>query len=205
MRWLIVLLASCVQFEPPQEVHPQGIETTECHLAPAYDGRLSWPGMTTFTDVYCTARNEHGAPREICFRPYVGVRETGAFYTTHDDVCTGEVADGGSEVVAVRLDMNRGLCNLARGGCVVHAITIDWPRPLSASTVVSMARGLEAQATVLGRDRPTVGECEGLVRFAPDHPDETIAMCLNLSRAELACFSAALDAKAAEACSPRMP
>ena len=206
MRWLlVVVLASCVHFDPPREIHPEGIETTECHLAPAYDGALSWPGLTSFTELYCTAKNEHGAPREVCFRPYVGVIETGALYTSHDDVCSNELGDGSSQTFSIRLDMNRGLCNLARGGCVVHTVTINWPKPIDSSTVVAMARGLEAQATAPGRDRPTVAECERLVRLAPFQPDETIAMCLNLTRAELACFSAAPDAKAARACAPRMP
>jgi hypothetical protein len=205
MRWPLVLLASCIQLNPAQPVHPDGIETAACHLGSAYDGTLSWPGLTDFTQVYCIAQNEHGAPREICFRPYVGVRETGAFYTTHDDVCTEEVPDGGSQILAVQLDMKRSLCNLDRGGCVVRALTIPWPKPVDAATVVAMARGLEAQATMPGRDRPTVAECEALVPLAPANPDETIAMCLNLTRAELACLSAAPDPKAAQACAPRMP
>src|SRR2546423_1779351 len=106
MKWpfLFVAAAGCVAFDPPRVQRPLGIDDTSCHLAPAYDGKIKWPGLTTFTELTCTTTNEIGEAREVCFQPYVGVRQTGALYTSHDIVCSSELGHGASETFAVRLD-----------------------------------------------------------------------------------------------------
>jgi hypothetical protein len=221
MRWpLLLVLGACINFDIPVErpaLRPAGVDETECHLAPAYDGKLKWDALTSRTQLWCTAKNASGPARPVCFTPYVGVKETGAIYTSHDTICTEDnIQSAEAMMLPVTLDMRRELCRMDRGGCIVRAIALQKDRP-DATEIVAFARGLEAQATMPGRDRPTVGECTTLVDswrertgFAPFnadlvHPDGLVAICIGLSRAELACLQAAPDARTAEACAPRMP
>ena len=77
-------------------------------LAPGYDGKLSWPGVTNRTDLWCTAKNTFGPVRQVCFTPVVAVRETGAVYTSHDEVCTeDELEPAQAVMLPVKLDMRR--------------------------------------------------------------------------------------------------
>jgi hypothetical protein len=210
MRWLIVLVAGCVPYETSVETVPQaqmidGVDATTCHLAPVYQGKLAWAGITDLTDVECTSKNDVGPTREVCYQPYVGVRETGAVYTSHVEVCTNMLVEGEAETMSVRLDMRRELCRLERGGCIVRAISTRPDSP-SAGAIVTFARALEAQAPQPGRDRPTVSECDGLAdRFEVSDRDAMIASCLGLSRVELACLQIAGGASSANACVPRVP
>jgi hypothetical protein len=221
MRWaVLVVLAGCISFDVPIErpaLRPAGVDETECHLAPAYDGKLKWAELTSRTQLWCTAKNASGPARPVCFTPYVGVRETGAIYTSHDVICTEDnVPETAAMMLPVALDMRRELCRLDFGGCIVRAIPLVKDRP-DASAIVQFARGLEARASMPGRDRPSVTECSALVAtwrertgFAPFNadlvqPDSLVAICIGLSRAELACLQVAPDARTAEACAPRMP
>lgn len=192
MRWL-VLLAACVPPAAPQ--HPAGLEVSTCHLAPLQRGALSWVSSHG-TELDCTA-SVVGEPRDVCFLPVVGVRQTGAVYAPHDVVCTD------SDAVTVTIDMPRALCQLDRGGCIVHSFAVDWPKPLDSGAVVTLARSLEAHAAQPGRDRPTVAECDALAdRWEIAARDEMIATCIEQSRATLACLQASADLNAARSCVP---
>jgi hypothetical protein len=198
MRWALLVLAACV---PPPPQHPPGVEVTTCHLAPLYEGTISWKAHGT--ELVCTSNNDSGDPREICYQPVVGVRETGAVYTSHGPVCSDELAEGASQALSVKLDMPRELCQMDRGGCVVHAFAIDWPKSAESAPVVTLARSLEATARQPGRDRPTVAECNALAdRLEVGSRDDMIAVCLVQSRATLACMQGAPDVSAVAHCAP---
>jgi hypothetical protein len=209
--WPLVALAACVP--PPPIVQPAIVDGVTCHLAQPYDGKMTFPGVTDRTQLDCTATNRSGQTSEVCAQPYVGVRETGALYTSHGPACSTELLPGASELFAVRLDMNRLLCRLDHGGCIVQTIAVKDDVP-DAERVVELARALEDRATWPGRDRPTVRECDSLVdawtidpafgRYASflAHPNELRAFCIGLSRATFDCLRAARNSAQAEACAP---
>ncbi len=213
--WPLVALAACVPYDPAPVARPTIVDGVTCHLAAPYEGKLSFPGVTDRTALDCTASTRTTTTTEICAQPFVGVRETGAVYTSHGPACSSELAPGASERFAVRLDMNRSLCRLDRGGCIVRAIALEGDVP-DAAAVVELARGLEQGAARPGRDRPTVRECDNLVgawtgdpafaRYTSflARPDDVRMFCIGLSRAVFDCLRAAHNSAQAEACAPNV-
>jgi len=214
--WICIGLAGCgAAFGTPERVTPGAVTAAfDCKLAPPYDGKIKYPGLTDRAVLDCKVTNGGLDERELCEQPYVGVRWTGALYTTHAAACSPELVPGATEQFAVHLDMPRALCDDARGGCVVRTFALGLDDAPDASAVIAMARELEAAAPAAGRDRPTVRECDGLVeqwdgtpafaRYASfvSHRDELLLACSELARADFACLRAARDATEADRCAP---
>lgn len=211
---LLVALVACVPYEPVSTYVPVPDDAMKCHLGAAYEGKLTYTGVTNITTLVCTAENTTTAPREICAQPYVGVRETGAVYTSHAPACVDELQPGEQTPFAVQLDMKRELCQLDRGGCIVHVVPLAKDGKPDAEEVVAFAHSLELHAAAPGRDRPSLGECDALlaswtgnrqfVKYTPylAHRDEMRVFCLGLNRAELACLRAASTSADADRCAP---
>ncbi len=213
--WPLVALLACVPYDALPVAPPSDPDAMTCHLAAAFEGKLSYPGITDLAKLECTATNRASATREICAQPYVGVRQTGALYTAHEPVCSSELEPGASEELVAQLDLRRELCQLQRGGCIVHAFTLRGDHTPDAASVIAFARGLEATAPAAGRDRPALRECDALVEawrndpaFAPyrpfltGDPDEVRRSCIGVSRATFACMSAARTSADADRCAP---
>jgi hypothetical protein len=213
--WLCFALVACVVPANEQVVPPRstGVEPVQCRLAPPYDGKLQLPGVTDRAALDCAATNAGLDERPVCEQVYVGVRRTGALYTSHDPACSSDLAPGASELFTIRLDMPRVLCAGARD-CVVRAFALGLDDAPDAVGVIALARELEGQAPEAGRDRPTVRQCDELVerwdgnpgfaRYAPflAQRAQLLLACTELSRADYACLRAARDSTDADRCSP---
>ncbi len=209
-----VALVACVPYEPASTYVPVADDAMTCHLMPQYDGKLSYTGVTNITTLTCTAKNAGTFPREICAQPYVGVRETGALYTSHGPACSDELASNEMSPLLVQLDMRRELCQLDRGGCVVHVVPLGRDGKPDSEEVVALAHALEREARAPGRDRPSLAECDALLaswtgnrqftKYTPylAHRDDMRVFCLGLNRAELACLRAASTSADADKCAP---
>lgn len=213
MRSVLVLaLASCIPYEPTSTYIPVTADSMTCHLGTAYEGKLSFPGLTDITTLECTAENRGGWAREICAQPYVGVRETGAIYTAHGEVCSTELQPNEKATFAVKLDMRRELCRLDRGGCVIRVVGLTRDETPEAGEAIAFAHALEAHATAPGRDRPSLAECDAMLgswlgkpaflKYTPllAHHDDMRLLCLGLTRAQLACMSEAHSSAEVDRC-----
>lgn len=171
--------------------------------------------VVTAAGLSCTVTNRTGKNTEICAQPYVGVRATGAIYTTHQRVCSDPLAPGDTETFPVTLDFRpAGRCGAGLDGCTVSVFGAG-DSPVPASEVVAFARELQTKAHAVSGDQPTVRECEATIatwldnpRFAAyapyrEHPDDLTLFCLGLPRATLACLQAAEDSTQADACAPQ--
>ncbi len=213
LPFVLALCASCIPYDPPA-YHPSYESNTECHLDEPYTGALKLPGVTDITKLSCTAENKSHDYREICAQPVVAVRETGALYTSHRAMCSGELAPGGKETYQVTLDLRRELCRMDRGGCIVRAYDVESNYEVDPGVIVAFARQVEPQATELGRDRPTTTECDALVEgwstnaaflsYGPylhaRNGDSVRAFCLAQSRVGFDCLRSAQTSAQADAC-----
>jgi hypothetical protein len=203
--WLVVIAAGCVHFDPPESLAPGRAEELACTELFGVSDRL---------DLSCVATNREQFAREVCARPFVGVRETGALYTTHEPVCSSAVlAPGQTERFGVALDMPRKLCRVDAGGCAIRAFSLGGSDQIDASAAVTFARTLAASAHGPALDRPTIAECDALVvswsdkaefqRYWPyvrRDPDDVRLFCLGVSRVTYACLASAPDALRADRC-----
>jgi hypothetical protein len=201
-------LAAC--WTGGQPAAPSSTDAMVCALA-ASSHRAS-------AELECTATNHAGYASEVCALPAVGVRETGALYLAHAAVCSSELEPHAWERLAVSLDVPRELCQPERGSCVVVVLPVRGDETPDPSSVIGLARGLEAGATAAGRERPSLRECEALVSawskdsafasywpFVHSDADEVSMVCIGLSRAVYECLHAARNADEADACAGIRP
>jgi hypothetical protein len=200
---VVVMLASCGSGRQPAPTAP-----------PSSGGALPSIPLACRIEpqaVRCTATNPHDQHAIACGDVFVGVRQTAALHYPISRTCILAVAPGATGSVEVLSELRPGeLCGPDLTGCELRVFRDMSGGPGSA--VVAFVRELEAAAPELGRDRPTLAECEDLrVQLAArddmralakllEDRDLSAVFCLRLSRRELECARKDPGDDAFEAC-----